>query len=139
VSLQCYGWHNGTICIPRISGAQLSDLYHGFHTRLNDILRHEWGHAVAEVYPGLIESNQFVRCFGGEYEDMSPVRPYDPEHHVTPYASTMPCEDFAEVFHFYLRHKGCIPLRLSRRRPIVRKWDFIDRIADRIFRGKRRF
>lgn len=138
VSLQCYGWHDGVICIPMVSGAQIFDLFHGRHTRLTDILRHEWAHAIADVYPDLVESDHFVRCFGGEYEDLRRVH-HDPNHHVTRYASVMPCEDFAEVFHFYLRHGGRIPLRLSHKKIIVRKWKFIDRIARRISGGRCRF
>ena len=34
---------------------------------------------------------------------------------LTPYAATSPCEDFAETFHFYLRHKGRLPLRQTRK------------------------
>jgi hypothetical protein len=51
----------------------------------------------------------------------------------------MPCEDFAEVFHHYLRHKGRLPVRLATKKPIVKKWSFIDRMAQRIAAGKFRF
>ena len=55
------------------------------------------------------------------------------------YAAAMPCEDFAEVFHHYLRHKGRLPVRLAAKKPIVKKWAFIDRMAQRIAAGKFRF
>jgi hypothetical protein len=136
LSLACYGWHQGHIHIPRVSGAQLFDLWRGYHTRLTDIIRHEWAHAVADIYPDFVESDRFVRCFGGSHEDSSSVIDYDPGHHVTRYAAVQPCEDFAEVFHFYLRHKGRLPLRLSSRKPVVKKWEFIHRMARRIAAGK---
>ncbi len=50
-------------------------------------------------------------------------------HHLTPYAATNPCEDFAETFHFYLRHKGRLPLRLKAKLVTARKWDFIASVA----------
>jgi hypothetical protein len=39
-----------------------------------------------------------------------------------------PCEDFAETFHFYIRHKGRLPVRLATKPLIVRKWELVDRI-----------
>ena len=138
-SLTYYGWHDGHISIPCVSGAQLIDLWHGYHTRLTDVLRHEWAHAVAHTFPDFIATDRFVRCFGGDHEYPGPVACYDPAHHVTAYAAAMPCEDFAEVFHHYLRHKGRLPVRLAAKKPIVRKWSFIDRMAQRIAAGKFRF
>ena len=138
-SLTYYGWHDGNISIPCVSGAQLYDLWHGYHTRLTDVLRHEWAHAVAHTFPDFIGTDRFVRCFGGDHEYPGPVAFYDPAHHVTHYAAAMPCEDFAEVFHHYLRHKGRLPVRLAAKKPIVRKWSFIDRMAQRIAAGKFRF
>ncbi|MCW1922634.1 hypothetical protein OKA05_08715 [Luteolibacter arcticus] len=135
-SLTCYGWHDGSIAIPSISGAHLRDLCNGQHTRLTDVLRHEWAHAVADTFSGFVESDLFVRCFDGAYQDTSPVANYDPSRHVTRYAAARPCEDFAEVFHYYLRHRSRLPLRLSSRKPVVKKWEFIHRMARRIAAGK---
>jgi len=131
-SLVCYGWYLGDIYIPALTGAQLSDLIVGRHTRLTDVLRHEWAHAVADQWPLLMNTKRFRRDFGGPYESDEHVRDYDPDHHVTEYASTMPCEDFAEVFHYYLRHKGRLPIRLLDKPKIVRKWKFIECLAKRI-------
>ena len=50
--------------------------------------------------------------------------------------STMPCEDFAEVFHYYLRHKGRLPLRLANKPRIVRKWQFVKWLAKGISSGE---
>lgn len=131
VSLDCYGWFlsEGDIYVPSVNGAQLSDLVLGHHTRLTDVLRHEWAHALADRIPRLVETKRFRRAFGGSYDSPDPVREYDPGHHLTPYAATSPCEDFAETFHFYLRHKGVLPLRLQGKSVIVRKWGVIASVA----------
>lgn len=133
-----YGWYQGSIYIPRLSGAQLIDLMAGHHTRLTDILRHEWAHGVADTFPGLIDTREFKEAFGGPYEEPDRLHDYDPALHVTRYASTMPCEDFSEVFHHYLRHKGRIPAYLTKRPAIVRKWSFIQRMAERTAKDRHR-
>ena len=79
----------------------------------------------------LVESKRFRRVFGGDYESTDPVWEYHPDLHLTQYAATMPCEDFAETFHYYLRHKGCLPRRLAGKPEIIRKWEFIQRLASR--------
>jgi len=128
-SFVCYGWYQGQIHIPAISGANLSDYFTGHHTRLTDVLRHEWGHALADSCPEWIETKQFKSVFGGRYDSMKKVSHYDPEHHLTPYAAANACEDFAETFHFYLRHKGRLPVRLASKPVTVRKWEFIESMA----------
>ncbi len=127
VSLDCYGWFlsEGDIYLPAVNGAQLSDLILGHHTRLTDVLRHEWAHALADRRPRLVQTKRFSSVFGGPYDSTDPVREYDPGHHLTPYSATSPCEDFAETFHFYLRHKGRLPLWLRGKAAITRKWGFI--------------
>ncbi len=136
VSFACYGWFlpDGNIYIPAVTGANLSDLITGHHTRLTDVLRHEWAHALADRCPRLVETKRFIRIFGGHYESPQPVRTHDPDHHLTPYAAASACEDFAETFHFYLRHKGRLPLRLTNKPKIIRKWEFIEWMAMEIAR-----
>lgn len=137
--LTSYGWYQGSIYIPRVSGAQLFDLLSGHHTRLTDILRHEWAHGVADAFPGLIDSRRFREVFGGSYEESDRIHEYDPMLHVTRYASAMPCEDFSEIFHHYLRHKGRIPAHLTKKPVIVRKWNFIQRMAERTAKNRHRW
>lgn len=136
VSFHCYGWFqpDGDIYIPAVTGANLSDLITGHHTRLSDVLRHEWSHALADRHPKLIISKRFRSIFGSSYEWQYPVWEYDPDLHLTRYAASMACEDFAETFHFYLRHKGRLPVRLQAKPEIVRKWEFIQWMAERIKR-----
>ena len=130
-----YGWYQRHIHIPAITGAQLSDFLAGHYTRLTDVLRHEWAHAVADRHPHLIETLRFERVFGGPYESDDAVREYDADHHLTRYAAVNPCEDFAEIFHYYLRHKGRLPVRLAKKPRIVRKWQFVKWLAKSISAG----
>jgi len=37
----------------------------------------------------------------------------------------MPCEDVAEDFHYFLRHKGRLPVCLATKPIIVRKCQFV--------------
>jgi hypothetical protein len=134
VSFVCYGWYRNHIYIPAVTTAQLSDLVTGHHTRLTDVLRHEWAHALADCCPELVGNTRFTRTFGGRCEFTRPVRGHDPRHHLTRYAASMPCEDFAETFHHYLRHKGRLPLRLHDKPAIVRKWEFVGWMAREIDR-----
>ena len=127
----CYGWFmpEDHIYIPATTGANLCDFFTGHHTRLTDVLRHEWAHALADRRPGLVVNKHFRRAFGGHYESPHPVWEYHPDLHLTKYAASMPCEDFAETFHYYLRHKGKLPVRLQSKDVIVQKWEFIDRMT----------
>src|SRR4051812_37567876 len=57
-----YGWHStgdvGEIVIPEVSLSKMRDLYDGSYTALADVLRHEYGHAVANLNKGLIRSSR---------------------------------------------------------------------------------
>jgi len=142
VSLACYGWHSGdpgAISIPAVSLAHLGDFLRGQHTRLADVLRHEWAHALADIHPGLVGRPAFARCFGGDYDDELAPHDHDPARHLTEYAAAMPCEDFAETFHFYLRHRGRLPVRLAGKPVIARKWNYVERIARAMAQGRTRF
>jgi len=87
----------------------------------------------------LIDSKKFRETFGGSYDESGRIHDHDPALHVTRYASTMPCEDFAEVFHHYLRHNVRVPAYLSRKSVIVRKWEFIRQMAARISKNRHRW
>ena len=130
-SFKCYGWFmpKKDIYIPAVTGANLRDYINGDHTRLTDVLRHEWAHALADRRPQLVSGKRFRETFGGSYNSSKQVWEFHPDVHVTPYAATIPCEDFAETFHYYLRHKGRIPERLKHKREIVRKWKYIASLA----------
>ena len=89
----------------------------------------QWAHAPADRRPSLVKTRRFRGTFGGPYQSTESVTDFDPMHHRTPYAASNPCEDFAETFHFYLRQKGRLPLRLQAKSVIARKWDFIASVA----------
>lgn len=131
VSFACYGWFQPDrhIYIPAVTGANLSDFLTGQHTRLTDILRHEWAHALADRHPRCVESARFRRVFGAAYDSHDPVEDYHPDLHLTRYAASMPCEDFAETFRYFLRHKGVAPMRIRKKPMILRKWEFIQWMA----------
>jgi hypothetical protein len=71
---------------------------------LRDVLRHEFGHALAFYHPGPIRRTRaFVGAFDARYDDPWPEPPTDPANFVTDYAMTSPDEDFAETFMVWLR------------------------------------
>lgn len=121
------GRHCGDIVLPRVSSSRWSDYFRGRpSTSVLDVLRHEYGHAYADVNRWRIETKKFERAFGYRHEWWAGYEmEYDPEYHVTEYAATAPGEDFAEVFWLYLKHKGKLPRRFEDRQPIRWKWLFI--------------
>ena len=134
-----YGWKwngpAGHISIPAVSLSRLGSAMFGIGQKwgLRDVVRHEYGHAVADLYPNLSRTSSFRWTFG-RYDHGKRLRAYAPEHHVTPYASTRPCEDFAEVFMFYIKTRGKLPSRFDTR--IIRsKWDFVSRYVKSIARS----
>ncbi len=137
-----YGWQfyrgSGNIEIPAISLSRLSTIFFGGRrVTLRDLLRHEYGHAVADTNRVLIRSRRFAAAFGTPHDSAIPSD-YSEDEHVTTYAAQDSCEDFAEVFMFYLKHRGKIPSRFETRK-IKRKWQFVDRLCQRIADGKRRW
>ena len=137
-----YGWQlyrgSGHIEIPALSLSRVSELiYGGPRMTLRDLLRHEYGHAVADTNRGLIRSRCFVDAFGTHHDSEIPAN-YSKDEHVTAYAAKDSSEDFAEVFMYYLKHSGTIPGRF-RTLQIERKWQFVDRLCQRIADGKRRW
>jgi hypothetical protein len=137
-----YGWQwyrgSGHIEIPAFSVARLNEWISGDpRWTLRDLLRHEYGHAVADTNRALIRSRRCADAFGTAHDSEIP-NDYSPDEHVTEYAATDACEDFAEVFRFYLKHSGKIPRRYGTG-IIRRKWRFVDRLCTCIASGKRRW
>lgn len=117
-----FGFQRGHIYIP---GWSLSHLAYWRHTTaIRDIVRHEYGHAVAHHYPKLIRrSDKFRDAFGGTYDDDEFPEEWDGDF-VSDYAKTDPSEDFADTFMLYLKHRGKIPQKYKTP-SILRKWRFI--------------
>lgn len=119
-------------------------VYNGFDFRLRwtdknsavDVMRHEFGHALAHRYPeALREGDLFLRAFGGPY-GKRPARRTDPDDWegrcVTPYAATKTQEDFAETFMFFMKHKGKIPTKFAKKPAIRKKWKAVAKIVRRV-------
>jgi hypothetical protein len=137
-----YGWQldrgSGHIEIPAVSlNCVCERIFGGPRMSLRDLLRHEYGHAVADTSRGLILARCFADIFGTPHDSEIPSD-YLEDEHVTGYAATDASEDFAEVFRLYLKHSGKIPIRY-RTQKIKLKWRFFDRFCQQIAKGKRRW
>lgn len=129
-----YGYFDGAIVIPRITATRVWEAaWGGEYVSLADVLRHEYAHAVADGFRGLVRSRVFRAAFGAAH-DAAVIAEYDPRVHVTSYAATSPSEDFAETFMAFHRHGGRLP-----RASLRRKWRFIKALGVAIACGRRRF
>ena len=102
----------------------------------SDVIRHEFGHALADRYPAALKKGGLFReAFGGVYSD-KPAPDIDPDNWefdcVSPYAATETREDFAETFMLFMKHKGKIPARFAKKPAIRRKWKAVAEIAKRV-------
>ena len=100
-----------------------------------DVLRHEFGHALAHRYPEALRNGDlFKKAFGGPY-GVRPAKGTDPDDWegrcVTGYAATRTREDFAETFMLFVKHKGKIPARFAKRPAIRKKWRAVEEIVSR--------
>jgi hypothetical protein len=135
-----YGWQyygsSGEIRIPRISVARLQDRWNqSSYVSLADVLRHEYGHALADTHRGLFRSRRFSGAFGAPH-DGEGEGTYDPLHFVSEWAATNAAEDYAETFALYLRHDGRLPSRLDT--PAIReKWRFVRDLGKCMRAGRR--
>jgi len=140
-SWDCYGWQwygsSGDICIPAVSMARIGDWFRGSYKSLADVLRYEYGHALADTHRGLFRSSRFRKVFHASHEDESAFE-HDAEYHFSAYAATNASEDFAETFMHYLRHRGQLPA--WHRAPVkAAKWQFITELCEAVRDGKRRW
>lgn len=141
VGWNAYGWQyyrgSGDINIPAVSMVGLKDWWRGSYVSLSDVLRHEYAHAIAHCNRGLMRSRRFTEVFEAPHDSDIEFE-HDPALHVTAYAATSPCEDFAETLMLYLRHEGRLPARF-RTKAIGAKWRFIRELGRRIKVGARRW
>ena len=133
-----YGWiwygGTGEICVPGVSLLKLHDFFMGNYTSLADVLRHEFGHAVADTHRGLFRSRHFTIAFGRTHESNDRSE-YAPAIHISRYAAKNPSEDFAENFMHYIRCRGNLPLKHATP-AIRRKWQFIHALCRAIESGR---
>jgi len=139
---RAFGWQyygsSGEICIPAVSFDKLNDFFKGSYTALADVLRHEFGHALADTHRGLFRSRRFSSVFGAAHDNDRISFSYDSESHVTEYASVNASEDFAEIFMLYLRHRGKLPARFQKP-AFEAKWGFVADVCEMIAAGRRRW
>lgn len=118
----------GHVEVPRFSLLRLLCTTFGYQPlAVRQVLRHEYGHALAYQYRKLVRSRHFSAAFDFHHEKEQASK-YDGGKHVTAYAATRPYEDFAEVFAEFIKHQGHIPSYYST--PAIRKkWDFVRRLC----------
>ena len=101
-----------------------------------DVLRHEFGHALADRYPAASKKGAlFRKAFGGAYGDKlaKGTNSRDWEGRcVSAYAATATQEDFAETFMFFVKHKGKMPAKFARHPAIAGKWKAVSEIIRRV-------
>lgn len=98
-----------------------------------DVIRHEFGHALADKYRKFFRGGIFKAAFGANYGEDKVFNGGDwSDEYVTEYASTMTQEDFAETFMLYMKHKGKMPARYRGKRAIEKKWKTVAKIVKEI-------
>ena len=106
-----------------------------------DVIRHEFGHALADLYPGALKKGGlFRKAFGGAYgEDTAEecVAEGWGDRYVSEYATSATQEDFAETFMLFVKHKGKIPARFAKKPAIRKKWKAVAEIVKRVAAAKR--
>jgi len=133
---QYYG-SSGDICIPALSLSRFSTLLGYPYTSLRDVLRHEYGHAVADLHRGLIRSKKFSSAFGSGH-CFEKREEFHHEVHLTPYAAHSPGEYFAETFMIYDRTAGVLP-DCHQSKAIKSKWLFLRELSKSISRRMTRW
>ena len=113
----------GDIVVPKLSVFKWIARLCGEVISLSDILRHEFGHAIADNHPTIVFSYKFESAFGEKYASTRYFS-YNKEKYVSTYASCCASEDFAETFVYYVKHKGELPDVFNT--PVIEeKWKFI--------------
>lgn len=106
-----------------------------------DVFRHEFGHALADLYPGALKKGGLFRAaFGGAYgEDPAEecVAAGWGDRYVSEYATSATQEDFAETFMLFVKYKGKIPAKFVKRPVIRKKWKAVAEIVKRVAAAKR--
>ncbi len=128
---QFYG-SSGEIVIPAVSLCRVIEkLFDGPFVGLRDVIRHEYAHGIAYCHPELVLCPTFVSTFGGDH-DLGSATEYCHTRHVTEYAATHPCEDFAEVFMYYCKHKTKVPKRFCGLSVIEKKFAFLEQLCKKL-------
>jgi len=118
-----YAWKydggEGCMCFPAVSLSRYAERFGWPRVTLRDIVRHEYGHVVADTHGGY-RTRAFTTVFGTTRGSA-----FDPDQFISPYAATQPAEDFAETFMHFVRLKGALPRKWKT--PAIRpKWAFVE-------------
>ena len=101
-----------------------------------DVLRHEFAHAIADLYSKAVSrGGTFRAAFGGDCGDNPSEHSKLPEWEgtfVSGYAKKSTEEDFAETFMLYVKHKRKIPAKFARNPAIRKKWNAVGEIVRRV-------
>ena len=124
-----YCFENGNIHIPAI----FPKSFEGYSRDLLDVIRHEFGHALADRYNRFFKV-VFKDAFGREYGAMPAEKDVVDweEEYVSEYATTATREDWAETFMLFMKVKGKIPSTFARKPAIRKKWEAVRTIVARI-------
>ena len=105
------------------------------------MLRYEFGHALADLYPGALKKGGVFRAaFGGAYGEAPAeecVADGWGDRYVSEYATSMTQEDFAETFMLFMKHRGEIPAKFAKKPAIRKKWKAVAEIVKRVATGTR--
>lgn len=127
-----YDFKDRNIHVPAFYPPGLFPMWYGERQML-DVLRHEFGHALADRYAKFFRGGIFKTAFGASYGEKKVFDGEDWEsEYVSKYATTATQEDFAETFMLYMKHKGKMPVRYSGKRAIGKKWKTVGRIIREI-------
>jgi len=131
---EAYGYFSerGEIEIPAWSWSRVFEQHTGRICALEDVLRHELAHALADQHMNLVDTPRFADVFGAAYWDewLEDVR-FDPMHYVTEYATTAPCEDYAETVMVYARNRGRVS-RFAARHGVMRAFRWVADLAGKL-------
>ena len=123
---------DGNIHIPALYFAGLlPSVYED--RQILDVIRHEFGHALADRYERHFRGPPFRPAFGANYGEMKVFKHGSWEdRYVTEYATDSTREDFAETFMLFMKYKGKVPARYRGKRAIEKKWDAVRQIVKKI-------
>jgi len=115
------GYRAGHIYIPRW-------VFTSGHFSLRDVIRHEYGHAMAYHCPEAMGG--FEKIFGAKYGNENPKR--DRDGFISDYAMKDTSEDFAETFMVFARRLG---VEKGLRGAVLGKYRFVSKVVQRVVRS----
>ena len=148
----CCEWHPAEIGSFAVTGYRPSDFategyywnrtihlpawgfWFGSADGIRNVVRHEFGHALADIRPKLFKGAVFHRAFGAPYgrRGVARFRADWEESCVSEYAASCTGEDWAETFMLFLRNKGRMPARFRGLSDVEAKWGATHKILSKM-------